>query len=140
MKYSFIIFCLFLISCEEHEYYTITSPDKTKCLTIDEITAMRPNFKSYLKIYYGAGSINKKEYIKMQWFDYGGFEINWETVPIKLKGEVIIENTIPILVIAANDRFKEKMNSKEDSLFYKTGAWRVYDFELLANGKYERCK
>lgn len=137
MKYLAILFCIYLIGCEEHKYYTISSPDKTKCLTIVEVTAMQPEFKSYAKIYYGAGAINKVEFIKMQWNKVSGFAVNWKAVPIIITNGFILENTMPNKLI----EYKAEMNPNDDSAFHKPGSfWRSYDFELLNKGEYEKCK
>jgi hypothetical protein len=138
MKYiSTVLICIFLFSCEEHDYYTIASPNKDKCLTIDNVTSLRPEFKSYVKIYYGSGEINKKEYVKMRWDNFSGFAVNWGVSPIVITNGLVLENTISNHLI----KYQMKMTLKDDSLFHKSGSlWRSYDFVLITNGEYESCK
>lgn len=54
---------------------------------------MRPGFKPYLKIYFGAAPSNEKEYLEMPWDDLGGFGVNWGASPIIIAGYAI-RNTI----------------------------------------------
>ena len=49
------------IGCNEHDYITIASPNKSKCLTVEQVTSIRPGFKPYLKLYFGVTSLNKNE-------------------------------------------------------------------------------
>lgn len=124
------------IGCNEHDYITIASPNKSKCLTVEQVTSIRPGFKPYLKLYFGVTSLNKNEYIQMPWDDVGGFGVNWGANPIVITGYAT-KNTIPSSKII----FKRHLSEEEEKSYNARGSlWRTYDFELLVNNKYDRCK
>ncbi len=72
----------------------------------------------------------------MPWDDVGGFGVNWGANPIVITGYAT-KNTIPSSKII----FKRHLSEEEEKSYNARGSlWRTYDFELLVNNKYDRCK
>lgn len=135
--YIYIFTLSILFSCKEHDYHTICSPDKTKYITVEDITAMRPGFKPYLRLYLGKTSLNKGEYIEMPFDDVGSFGINWGVNPIVINTGYAKKNTIPSSKII----LKRHLSEIEEKSYNAPGSlWRTYDFESLVNGEYDNCK
>lgn len=132
----FFISILLVSSCRFSKYYTISSPDKTKCLTLQYCTSMIPGDCKYVYLYYGAGKINKHQRIKLVLDMVGGFAVDWGSTPVKIRG-LFLENTIPTSLI----NIKNTMTQYEDSLFHVKGSlWRSYDYQLIEKGEYPSCK
>jgi|688.fasta_scaffold423298_1 hypothetical protein len=134
--YIYILVLSIFCSCNEHEYHIICSPDKTKYITVEDITAMRPGFKPYLRLYLGKDSLNKDEYIEMHFDDVRAFGINWGVSPIVINTDYA-KNTIPSYKII----IKEHLSESEEKSYNAPGSlWRTYDFESLMRGEFDNCK
>src|SRR3990170_7462011 len=82
-----------MISCRDYDYYTISSPDKSKCVTFEYSTSMIPNDSQFVKMYLGSPPVNKKLYAKMLWSNISGVAIDWDSSPIKVRSWLLKENT-----------------------------------------------
>ena len=139
MRLSLIGFfsIILLYSCTYHDYYTVSSPDGSKCVTFEYTTSMIPNDSQFVKLYLDAPPVNKKHYVKMLWSNIGAGDIDWKSTPIKIRCWLLKENTIPSNLTDV----KAAMSPIEKQEFHEEGSsWVSYDFTLISSGKYKNCE
>lgn len=120
-------------SCEI-DRYTLSSPKKDRCLTV-EFTYDLSTGPKYVKLYYGIPGMNSKEFALIRWSDIGGFAVDWASHPLKIRSYSLTENHIPDSLVD----FQLHLTPEEEKDFKKSGNWISYDFNWIINDKYESC-
>lgn len=129
-----LIICI-NVACTNVERYSIASPDKSKCITIEFHRSLNPRSQPFVRIFPG-DSLTKDEYLEVLFDNIGGMDIDWGSSPIKLRTRLIKRNCIPSHKIdVANS-----MTEDETRLFHMDhSSWRSYDFTWVESGKYDPC-